>query len=264
MNITYCWSIYLTLLLLAPCLQAEEGPNEARSVMAQSLASDDGFESSISHYVMELSDRSGRRSSRRLEVRTLEGTPHQPERSIILIHEPRDISGTALLSHSRGVKDDLQWLYLPSLRRTKRISGANRGAPFIGSEFAFEDLAPQELEKYEYIWVGVDQCAGLSCTVIRRTPNAKNSAYSHQLVWIDSRDFQVRRIEFFNRAGQHQKTLTLNKYVHHRESYWRAHSLEMVNHLNGKSTSLEVTAYEFETGLDSNSFEKPALARLDR
>lgn len=235
--------------------------DRALTLMARSLASDDGYANSISQHVMRLQDRSGRISERRLELRTLEHTAIQGERSIIIFHEPFDISGTALLSHARGVEDDLQWLYLPSLRRVKRISGANRAAPFVGSEFAFEDLAPQELAKYEHTWLKEEQFKGLACDVISRVPKYTRSGYSKQHVWIDRDDHQMRKIAFYNRAGQLHKSLLLSDYSLHQGKYWRPHTLHMENHVNGKQTQLELKSIEFGLDLDRLDFEK---ARLDR
>ena len=237
---------------------------QARTVMARSLASDDGYGNSVAEYRMQLADRSGRVSSRELALRVLEATEQHEERSIVVFHKPRDLSGTALLSHARTLDDDLQWLYLPSLRRTKRISGANRSAPFVGSEFAFEDLAPQLLDKYTYDWIRSTDCAERACDVIRRTPSYARSAYSEQHVWIDQKDQQIQKIEFFNRAGQKHKTLTFHNYVHHENRYWRPQELRMLNHLNGKQTELQLLSIRFGTELSAGDFEKSNLDRVDR
>ena len=71
----------------------------------------------------------------------------------MVFRTPRDIEGTALLSHAQILEPDNQWLYLPALKRVKRISSANKSGPFVGSEFAFEDFTALELNKYDYVWL---------------------------------------------------------------------------------------------------------------
>lgn len=237
---------------------------QGRALMSRSLASDDGFGSSVGHYTMALFDRSGRRSERRLELRTLEGSNAHGERTLVVFQQPRDIAGTILLSHAREQADDLQWLYLPSLRRTKRIAGAQRVAPFVGSEFSFEDLAPQMLDQYHYEWLAQELLDGLACDVIRRTPTDPRSGYSAQRVWIDQQHQQVRKIEFLNRAGQLHKTLRLHDYQHHGGQFWRPHQLDMINHLNGKRTDLRLTRIDFDVALGAQTFEKAHLDRIGK
>ena len=73
-------------------------------------------------------------SKRELEIRTLE-VKDDGDKSLTVFHTPRDVRGTALLTFSHGVDPDDQWLYLPALRRVKRIASNNQSGPFMGSEF---------------------------------------------------------------------------------------------------------------------------------
>ncbi|MEM7098391.1 MAG: outer membrane lipoprotein-sorting protein [Pseudomonadota bacterium] len=255
--------MFVALLLMLSSYSAASS-NEAERVMQRSLASDDGFGSSVANIEMTLIDRKGRSSVRVLELRTLEATAMNEERSIVVFRAPLDVSGTALLSHARTTEDDLQWLYLPTLKRVKRIPGANKSGPFVGSEFAFEDLAAQTLDKYTYALVGEETIDGMLCDVIVRTPRYKRSGYSHQKVWVDRSEYQVRRIEFYNRAQQLHKTLNLSDYIQHQGYVWRPHRLDMQNHLNHKQTILKAAQYNFESNLAVSAFERDALLRLGR
>jgi aldehyde:ferredoxin oxidoreductase len=99
--------------------------------------------------VMILRNKRGQESKRELEIRTLE-VKDDGDKSLTVFHTPRDVRGTALLTYSHGVDPDDQWLYLPALRRVKRIASNNQSGPFMGSEFAYEDLSSQEIDKYTY------------------------------------------------------------------------------------------------------------------
>jgi len=58
-----------------------------------------------------------------------------------------DVKGTVVLTFSHGLKPDEQWIYLPALKRVKRISSSNKSGPFMGSEFAYEDIGSWEVKK---------------------------------------------------------------------------------------------------------------------
>ena len=88
------------------------------------------------------------------------------------------MAGTALLSHTKILAADDQWLFLPALQLVKRISSANKSGPFVGSEFAYEDLASQELDKYDYRFLGEQPCGDLTCYVVERVPAYENSGYT--------------------------------------------------------------------------------------
>jgi hypothetical protein len=120
---------------------------------------------------MILRNAAGQESTRSLKIATLEKPDESVgDKSLVLFDTPRDIEGTALLSHAKILDPDDQWLYLPALKRVKRISSSNKSGPFVGSEFAFEDFTAIELNKFEYRYVGEQACGDLTCDVIERTP----------------------------------------------------------------------------------------------
>jgi outer membrane lipoprotein-sorting protein len=102
---------------------------------------------------------------------------------------------------------------------------------------------------------------GLMTDVVERTPLYEKSGYTRQLSWIDREIFQPRKIEFYDRRNALLKTLTLSDYRDY-DGVWRAHSLEMINHQTGKSTSLNYGDFSFANGLDANDFEQGVLTRI--
>jgi hypothetical protein len=231
-------------------------------IAARSDRSDRGFTDSEVDLRMVLRNAAGDESSRSLRITTLEVADESlGDRSLVVFDSPRDIQGTALLSHARILEPDDQWLYLPALKRVKRISSANKSGPFVGSEFAFEDFTALELNKYDYRWTGEEACGEWLCDVIERQPRYPNSGYTRQLSWVDREHAQIRKIDFFDRRGDLLKTLTLNDYRAY-GSVWRAHHMVMVNHQTGKSTDLIYGDYRFGLGLGEGDFVKGRLSRL--
>ena len=90
--------------------------------------------------------------------------------SLVIFDTPADVKGTAFLSHTKKAGSDDQWLYLPALKRVKRIASSNQAGPFMGSEFAYEDISSQELEKYTYKYLRNEDYGGLDCFVVEYDP----------------------------------------------------------------------------------------------
>jgi predicted RND superfamily exporter protein len=246
---------------------AEPGSPQHRGfeIAAQADRSDRGFADSRVDLEMTLRNRAGKESKRRLTISTQE-VPDESlgDRSLVTFHSPADIEGTSLLSHARILDPDDQWLYLPALKRVKRISSVNKSGPFVGSEFAFEDFTSLELGKYEYEWIREEPCPegeGLTCDVVERTPRYEHSGYSRQLSWVDSSVHQVRKVEFYDRRDELLKTLLFADYREYDGGIWRSHDFRMENLQTGKSTRLLYSDYEFRTGLGERDFDKTALRR---
>ena len=138
----------------------------------------------------------------------------------------------------------------------------NKSGPFVGSEFAFEDFTALELNKYTYKYLRTEPCGELICDVVERYPRYEHSGYTKQVSWLDQRDFQVRKVEFYDRRGDLLKTLTLGDYRLYEGKYWRAHKLAMMNHKTGKETDFNFSEFEFGTGLKGGNFDRSALTRL--
>jgi hypothetical protein len=250
--------------LLASSYSYSATPEEKGfEIAAKSDRSDRGFGDSEVSLTMVLRNSAGQESSRKLSIATLEIQDESVgDKSLVLFETPRDIKGTALLSHAKILEPDDQWLYLPALKRVKRISSANKSGPFVGSEFAFEDFTAIELNKFKYKYLRDEACGELQCAVVERFPQYKNSGYTKQVAWIDTTDYQVRKIEFYDRRGDPLKTLLLEDYREYAKGYWRAQKLSMVNLKTKKSTEMIYDEYKFGTGLKDKDFVKSKLKRL--
>ena len=252
----------LATLLVGP-VAAETAEAKGYALAARSDRSDRGFGDSVVELTMVLRNKAGKETSRTLLIRTLEIPDEDSgDKSLIVFNSPADIDGTALLSHAKILDPDDQWLYLPALKRVKRISSVNKSGPFVGSELAFEDFTALELNKYDYKYLRSEACGDLICDVVERTPRYEHSGYTRQISWIDQDVYQIRKVEFYDRRGGLLKTLTFEDYGEYEGGTWRAHTLKMLNHQTGKSTDLLYSEYRFGTGLDSNDFVKGVLQRI--
>ncbi len=223
---------------------------------------DIGFDNTSANMKMILTNAYGETSERELRNLVLEITDENlGDWSLIVFDKPRDVDGTALLSHARILDPDDQWMYLPAVKRVKRISSVNKSGPFMGSEFAFEDFSSQEVGKYSYNWLRDEPCGDRMCHVSERTPLYEHSGYTRQIAWTDTTDYQPRKIEFYDRKDQLLKTLTMTDYRLYQDTYWRAHDLFMENHQTGKNTRLVWSDFVFQAGLTESDFTTNALKR---
>ncbi|MEM0946320.1 MAG: outer membrane lipoprotein-sorting protein [Pseudomonadota bacterium] len=242
---------------------AQTAEQKGFEIAARSDRSDRGFGDSVSTMTMILRTASGQEARRSMRQTVLE-VPNEKvgDKSVNIFDAPEDVAGTALLSHAKITKADDQWLYLPALKRVKRISSSNKSGPFLGSEFAFEDFTGQELGKFTYKFLKSEGCGSLTCDVIQRIPTYKNSGYAQQIVWIDQRDFQFRRVQFYDRGNALMKTLVFTDYKKYQGKFWRPLTLTMQNHQTGKSTVLRFSDYKFGNGLRDSDFVQGRLSRI--
>ncbi len=249
-------------VVLAFQAYAQAPEERGRAIAEEADRQDLGWHDNQAIMRMLLRNRHGQTSTRELRRHALEITEAGlGDRSVIIFEAPRDIKGTALLSHTKILDADDQWLYLPALKRVKRISSKNKSGPFVGSEFAFEDLVSQEVDKYEYKWLRDEPCGELECFVVERVPRYENSGYTRQIVWWDNEEYRPQRIDFYDRKGDLLKTLTYEGYREYLGSFWRADVMRMENHQTGKSTDLVFETWKFQTGQQAALFTPARLKR---
>ncbi len=256
-------SVVFVLLSIQLLPAAEEGSAQQRGLEIAEAADrwDAGFGNYTADMEMILRNRHGQESRRRLHIRVLE-VVGDGDNNLFIFDHPPDVRGTVMLTHSHGEDPDDQWLYLPALKRVKRIASRNKSGPFMGSEFAYEDLSSQEVAKYRYHYLGDETFANLRCHLLERRPVAKNSGYLRQLVWIEPDAYRVLKIEYYNRKDLLLKTLEMTGYKEYLGHYWRPDRMLVTNHQTGKSTLLEWSGYRFRSGLRAQDFHPKSLERL--
>ena len=249
------------LLCLLPFSLLAETPEEKGLAIAQEAdRRDSGFRNYTNDVQMILKNKQGQESIREIRSRTLE-VEDDGDKSMTIFDQPRDVKGTALLSFTHKTGPDDQWLYLPALKRVKRIASDNKSGPFMGSEFAYEDITSQEVDKYTYKFLRDDTLDGLDVFVFERYPVDKKSGYTRQIIWLDQENYKERKIEYYDRKNVLLKTLVFADYNLYLDKYYRAHDMYMVNHQKGKSTRLLQTNFNFDVELTDRDFDKNSLKR---
>lgn len=243
-----------------PVVESISAEQKGIDIMTEVDQRDMGFADSKAELKMRLTNKSGHESLRTLKISTLE-MMGDGDKSLIIFGSPRDIKGTAFLSFTHALVADDQWLYLPALKRVKRISSSNKSGPFLGSEYAFEDLTSFEIAKYAYKYLRDEAVGEIDSFVIETTPKYEHSGYTRQLVWVDKERYIPTKIEYYDRKNSLLKTQQFNHYQQYLNQYWRAGEQIMTNHQNGKVTTLIWENYQFKIGLTDRNFDKNTLKR---
>jgi len=253
----------ILILLPSPLIAAAQSPEaKGLAIALEADKRDTGFGDFTADLQMILMNKHGQKSERKIRIRTLE-VEADGDKSLTIFDTPRDVKGTAFLNFTHKTGDDNQWLYLPALKRVKRISSRNKSGSFMGSEFAYEDISSQEPEKYIYKWIRDEVFEGLECFVVEYSAvDKKNSGYTKQVAWLDKDQYRVWKIEYYDRKNSRLKTLAIKDYRKYLDKYWRADEMYMVNHLTGKSTKLIMSNYKFRTGLKDSDFSQNSLRRV--
>lgn len=249
----------------AVCCWALELPSDAekagRAIFVHQEKVDEGFKDHTADVQMILTNKGSQKSTRNFKLQVLENTG-DGDKTLIIFSSPYDIRGTALLTYEHIHTDDDQWLYLPSLKRVKRIASRSKSGSFVGSELSFEDLASNKHYKYKQKLLNDDVLNGQKCWVIERYPLNKHSGYSRQVVWVSQSNIQNQRIDYYDRKNVLYKTAFFKEYKKYNDKFWRPHKITVNNVQNNKSTEMTVSKIDINRGLNKKTFTKNALERV--
>lgn len=258
------WLTFLSALFLvqSPSLRAEDPDvQKGLAIAIEADKRDAGFGNTTANLTMLMKTSTADVISREMRQMVLE-VEGDGDKMIMVFDRPRDLKGTAILTFTHKVKSDEQWLYLPALKRVKKISSADKSGPFMGSEFAYEDLSSQEVERYRYRYLREELLNDELCYVVERIPMDKKSGYTRQLTWFDQQEYRLQRVDYYDRKNELLKTMTTAGYRQYLDRYWRPGEMAMTNHQTGKSTTLKFRDYRFQTNLSTSDFNRSALPGL--
>jgi outer membrane lipoprotein-sorting protein len=253
--------LILALLVSSVCVGsvfAGSAEEKGLAIAKEMDKRDMGFVDFTASMMMVLIDRNGKRSNRQINTKTLE-VPGDGDKSLMTFLKPKDVRGTKMLIYSHKTESDEQWIYLPALKRAKRIGSSSRTGSFMGSEFSYEDMGSQEVERFTYKFLREEKCGKQQCFVNERRPVEAGSGYSKHVMWIDKKHYRPLRVDYYDRKGEKMKTLVLTKYKQYQKKFWRSGVMQMSNVQTGKKTLLKWSKYKFANGLTHGSFKASKL-----
>ena len=255
--------IVLSLTLMSSIVSHPVVADRGKEIFDAANKKDDGFGNTDEIQELLIINAQGKETRRVMRLIRLEGSGEVGEKTLRVFRKPKDSKGTALLTHGMIDKDDSQWMYLPNLKRIKRIASAAKTSRFSGSEFTFEDLAIQDLNDYSYHFVRETEYGGVAVFEVELTPLDTKSGYSKLVTWLNQDNLNVLKINYYNKKNKFSKTLTFENYQLYNDKYWRAHITRMVNHLTDTESTVSVLGdVAFQTGLSEKDFSKSRLKNI--
>jgi len=217
--------------------------------------------------VMDLTDRRGKVRSRT----TINYRKHYAGeiRTALFFLEPANIRDTAFLiwDYEEYDREDDQWLYLPALRKVRRVSAGHRGDYFLGTDFTYEDMkldGKLEPLDYEFTLVGDEQIAGVTHYHLEALPKladiAKELGYSRNHIWVNTENWLVSKVVFWDTKGNLLKTLEVGD-ISLVDGIWSKHQMTMLNHQTGHRSHFTFSEVDYTTPVSDDIFSKSALQR---
>jgi len=254
----------LALGMLSPTNSKGQTLPSGKSIAENTFAKDDGI--SVSRTLtMELKDKRGKVRVR--ETKAFRKYFGEEKRLAIFYLTPKSIMGTAFLTfdYPDASVDDDQWLYMPALRKTRRISAANRGDYFLGTDLTYEDIKLEtriSREDYNYTTIGKEMIDGHETYVLEGIPInekiAKELGYSKAKLWVDANIWMLRKADLWDVAGNHLKTMNISD-IRQVQGIWTYHKITANNHKTKHQTIFHFSDIDYLTELSDDTFTKEAL-----
>ncbi len=193
----------------------------------------------------------------------------EDKKTIIFYEKPSIVKDTAFLTfdYKDEVKDDDQWLYLPAMRKVRRISASDRGDYFLGTDFTYEDIKKEgkiAIEDYSYVTTGEEVIDGTNTYVIEATVSDRQTAtelgHSKVIIWIDSEIYLIRKSLYFDLKGNELKTVSTSD-VRMVDGIWTRHNFHVQNHKTGHQTIFTVSDVDYTSPVPDRIFTKQGLRR---
>ncbi len=210
--------------------------------------------------VMTIIDSKGRKRVRKVAQATKLFDNGDTEKKIIRFLSPADVKGTGLLTYDYEKKDDDMWLYMPALRKTRRIISSEKAKSFMGSEFSYADVTPPALDDFTYKKLGEEKVRDVLCWKIEIVPKnddvADENGFSKKISFVGKKDFVTRKAIYYDLDGELHKELSVNKIkeIDPKNKKFRAVDLIMVNKQNGRKSTLIIEKIEVTPDIKDEFF----------
>jgi outer membrane lipoprotein-sorting protein len=214
----------------------------------------------ITNYKMTVVNKQGRERVFKFTAYAKQ-TP-EGEKKMLRFTEPADSNGVGLLSWERKGADNLQWLFLPSQKKTRQLAAADKKDEFMGSDLFMEDMGAQTADNFNHQLIQQVVLDGKQCYLIESTPKPNvNTAYGKTRAWIDSSTFVAYKMELYDKSGQLLKTVN-NKQQQQIDGHWTYTLVEVKTEGKGKAkTTIEIESIKYNTEVPDRYLTKEFLEK---
>ena len=256
----YGWMVLGIFMLALPfCVHAEGAELTGRDVMVRVDERPNGDNRSAI-LTMTLEDSRGSRRVREMRSRSMD--EGRDVRTLMVFLQPGDVRGTAFLSYDYHEldKEDDKWLWMPALRRIRRISGAARRERFMGSDFSYDDMGKRHVDQDTHILEGVEELDGLACWVVLSRSVEEDPAYEKVRYWVRKDADLVVKAEYYDRDGLLKvfRVLKAEKV----QGFWTVLHSEMNDTVRRHRTIMENRETSYDTDMDPEIFSPARLRQV--
>jgi outer membrane lipoprotein-sorting protein len=265
-QLTRSLSSAAAVLLLAGAAAPAAAAESARDIM-QKVTVTRKLAGSEALVKMTTYDDKGQARERQISMATKLYDGGKTEKRVYRFVSPADVQGTSILVFDYEDKPDDVWIYLPALRKTRRVVSSQRSQSFMGSEFSYGDLNIPALDEFDYRLVKEEPIKGEPCWVIDLTPKSKDIAdsdgYSKKTYWVSKDKYTVLRGLYYDKDGKLLKELVAEnvKLLDPKNKRYRPMHMEMINKQNGRRSVFESTKIAFAPNTKDEYFTTAYLER---
>jgi len=187
------------------------------------------------------------------------------QKRLIRFQAPAEVRGTATLLVEHADGDDDIWIYLPALRKVRRLVANNKKDSFVGTDFSYGDIIGHRVQDWTYELLGTEPLDGTDTYVIEATPRTdavrEHSGYGKRKLWIRQDNYVAVRGQYWDTAGALLKELEAHdvREINPAKSKWQAFRLRMTNQQTGHTTEFQISDLEVGIGLDDALFSERYL-----
>lgn len=220
--------------------------------------------------VMTLTSKKG--TTRTREVTSYSKDYGNVDKTVIVFNTPKDVAGVGYLMWEYDDKEDGttqdadRWLYMPAMKKVRRITGSSSGDDFMGTDFTYEDIGERGLSKDTFVLKGSetvdsgDRTASAECWIVECTSKDASEKNPRRVLWIRKDNYSLQKGEFYDRQNKLQREL-LCSHIEKIDGYWTTGSMFMKNIQTGTSTLLEMKNVRYNNAIDDSYFTVTTLER---
>ncbi len=214
-----------------------------------------------SEMTMQLINKNG--STRERKIQSYSIDKGKDKKTIMFFLYPGDVKGTGFLTwdYDQMGKEDDKWLYLPSMKKTRRISGASSKTDyFMGSDFTYDDMGSRSVDEDLHKLIREENLEGHQCWVIESSPKTKDEIYSKKIAWVRQDCHMTVKVEYFDKLGKLQRVLNISN-IDKINGFWVAKKMCMTNVQTNHQTVLTILNPMFNIKIDESAF---TVTRLEK
>lgn len=217
-------------------------------------------EDQTSNLTMTLINKSGKERIRKIKQFTKD--MGEMEKSIMFFQSPADVKNTSFMSwtYDEESKSDDQWIYLPALKKIKRISSDSKSDYFMGSDFTYDDLGDRKLDDDTHQFIGEETINDIDYYIVESTPKDEDYIYSKTKTWIRKDNFIGLKKEFYDEDEELLKVLKIN-IIEEISGFLVITSSEMENVQKNHRTTMVLSNVEINTNISGSKFSERMMTR---